>query len=250
MKETNANRTTCNGHGVTSSRFVQENDIENTQHEPIEAAAAICTTASHISTPTVISVAAEHTADATITPTNPAAVASDPAQTKNSVLVASRQRSSDSLTLSSSLSDSELTSESGTCIVEATSAASKKETKTASTGNKKSKKQAKKSKKSQKSSRPSKEKSERSLKRKAHIIQRIRNDSWNTSSDEDNSLTPLTETGGSLEAVQQQQQSETVQLDVEKVRADLWKRILSKKPPAQFETPATDPIYHKVRKKH
>lgn len=254
-KETSTKGTHRTTGTVTSSRFTQENDVEtaflSTQNVPIEAVSAICTTASITSTPTVMAATAttNTAAVATAANTNTATVAAtdsaaDPAHTDNNAPAPPRHRSSDSLTLSSSFSDSELTSSgSGTCIVEATSAA-KKETKPSSSGNKKSKKQARKSKKSQKTPRPSKEKSERSLKRKAHIIQRIRNDSWNTSSDEDNSLTPLTEAGGSLEAMQQQQ-LETVQVDVEKVRADLWKRILSKKPPAQFETPATDPIYHK-----
>lgn len=170
-----------------------------------------------------------------------------PETSKTETVCSSRQRSSDSLTLSSSISDSEVTSSEGTsCSGEQTKA------KASSAGaGKKSKKQAKKSKKSQKSQppgKPSKERSEKSLRRRAHVIQRIRNDSWNTSSDEDNSLTLLTESSSAETAfpgVAEERRGEAI--DVKIVKADLQKRILSKKPPAQFETPDTEPIYHEVR---
>ena len=161
-----------------------------------------------------------------------------------------RQRSSDSLTMSSSVSDSEITSSEGaSCNGEQA-----KNVLSAGARGKKSKKQAKKSKskKGQKKSQPvaiqqSKERSEKSLRRRAHVMQRIRNDSWNTSSDEENSLTPLTESSSVDAAFLEEEVVEVVEVDAKKVQADLQKRILSKKPPAPFVTPATDPIYHEVR---
>lgn len=146
-----------------------------------------------------------------------------------------RQRTSDSLTLSSSVSDGEGTSSEGaSCSGDQESG--KKTAKKGSGG--KSKKQAKKLKKSQQK-KPSKEKAEKHQKRRAHIIQRIRSDSFNTSSDEENSLAACviaveTESGGG--AV----------VDTKKVQDDLQRMILSKKPPSYYETPATDPIYHEV----
>lgn len=76
-------------------------------------------------------------------------------------------------------------------------------------------------------------------------MQRIRNDSWNTSSDEENSLAPLAEST-SADAAFLEEEAAVVEIDAKKVQADLQKRILSKKPPAPFVTPATDPIYHEV----
>jgi hypothetical protein len=161
----------------------------------------------------------------------------------------SRQRSSDSLTLSSSVSDSEVTSSEG--VSSSGNQASTKKKSGVGAG-KKSKKQGKKSKKGQKQSKSqptaqqAKERSEKSMRRRAHIMQRIRNDSWNTSSDEDNSLTPLTESISTDTAFLEEGSSEVIEVDIKEVQADLQRRILSKKPPAPFDTPATDPIYHEV----
>ncbi len=112
-----------------------------------------------------------------------------------------------------------------------------------------------------------KKKPERSLasqKRRAHVLQRIRQDSLNTSSDEENSLTspglppdtqtpPEDLTGGGSGGVMETSsttslgsEKEASSMDRESVKMSLQKRILLKKPPARFETPATDPIFHEV----
>ena len=178
----------------------------------------------------------------------------------------SRQRSSDSLTLSSSYSESEITSSEGTSPSSSSTGvqggAKKGVAKTSSSGSgggggKKGGKQAKKSKKAKKKEQTvPKERSERSQRRRAHVLQRIRQDSLNTSSDEENSLTPLTDLpspfdpsfpggmAGSISPVKEGMVE--VFRDPEKVMADLQKRILSKKPPSHFETPATDPVFHDV----
>lgn len=166
------------------------------------------------------------------------------------------ERSSDSLTLSSSFSDG-----SSSCSGDQleTPKGSARTPSSGSSTAKKSSKQSKKSKKSRKKEQThSKEKTERSLasqRRKAHVLQRIRMDSLNTSSDEENSLTPLTNLLSPVESsefvamsssVSSGKEAGEVALDAESVKLDLQRRIMSKKPPAHFETPATDPVFHEV----
>ena len=136
---------------------------------------------------------------------------------------------------------------------------------TASTPNspkgKRSKKQAKKSKKSHKKeqskAKQNTERSSSSQRRRAHILQRIRSDSFNTSSDEEHSLTSSTASVGSDSSITALESSGTLSdargstavIDPEVVKSTVQRRILSKKPPSHFETPATDPVYHEVRDK-
>jgi len=131
---------------------------------------------------------------------------------------------------------------------------------------KKSKKKGRKTKKSGKkeptgqssssASSQSKERSEASKRRRAHVLQRIRRDSWNTSSDEDHTLS----SNNSSESLSQcdsvflessqttdlKKEDQNAQCSVDHIKEHLRKRIFSKKPPTYFETPATDPIYHEA----
>ncbi len=160
------------------------------------------------------------------------------------VVMTQRQRSSDSLTLSSSYSDDDLLSPG--CSGDQRDL--KKDATSTSRG-KKSKKQSKKSKKSKKSektqSSQSSGRSPSSQRRRAYVLQRIRNDSLNTSSDEEHSLTLSSDAAVSNSALPEMPTKETV-FDAEKVKEHIHERVLSKKPPAQFDTPATDPIFHEV----
>lgn len=204
----------------------------------------------HNDTVTKHTVAKDPVASLTVSSPKKILTSAKPALAKTSKaegLPSLRERSSDSLTLSSSVSDSEVTSSEGASCNGAPTNNSKNTAKVSA--GKKSRKQSKKAKKCQKKSQPppSKEKSEKSLKRRAHVIQRIRNDSWNTSSDEENSLAPPTESSSTEMVFPEVAEATGEVVDVRIVQADLQKRILSKKPPAHFETPATEPIYHEVR---
>lgn len=192
--------------------------------------------------------------------------------------VTMRQRSSDSLTLSSSHSEGEVSSE-GTSQSSGSGNSRERESGGKGAGGggmgggakkKSGGKQGKKSKKGKKQKEDptvTRERSERSQRRRAHVLQRIRQDSLNTSSDEENSLTSVLDlpsldptldpshhqatglpTPGS-DSPSTRESSEGVR-DVQKVKAELRRRILSKKPPAHFETPATDPVFHDVRVHH
>lgn len=177
------------------------------------------------------------------------------------IVTPQRQRSSDSLTLSSSYSDGEVTSSegaSGSSTGAQGGGAKKGVAKTAGPGSKagkKSNKQTKKAKKVKKKEQSVKERSEKSQRRRAHVLQRIRKDSLNTSSDEENSLTPVIDLPspvdrnfptGLAESSSPEKEYPGDVRDPEKVRVDLKRRILSKKPPAHFETPATEPVFHDV----
>lgn len=237
--ECNVAATECNvaatGHGVATTEHATEHNVTATEQVVADAFAMKLDTA--------LSSVSNDKSNSSETRTLETS--------RTEIVRSSRQRTSDSLTLSSSVSDSEVTSSEGAnCGGEQTNES--RNTKKPSTGTgRKSKKQAKskKTKKSQKKSQPqpSKEKTEKSLRRRAYMMQRIRNDSWNTSSDEENSLTPLTESSSET-AFPELAGEKGEAVDTEKVKADLQKRILSKKPPAQFETPATAPIYHEVRR--
>ena len=124
----------------------------------------------------------------------------------------------------------------------------------------KSKKKGRKSKKVNKKesnqsslSSQSKERSQASQRKRAHILQRIRRDSLNTSSDEEHSLSSnSSDTFLTAGACAEHAQTDLTKEDsnahrsVEDIKEELKKRIFSKKPPAYFETPGTDPIYHEV----
>lgn len=189
-----------------------------------------------------------------------------------------RQRSSDSLTLSSSYSEGEATSSEGPTPSTAQGsgpgqARAPGAAKPPSSG-KKSGKHSKKSKKGKKKDQQAQgkggekgghQRSPASQRRRAHVLQRIRQDSLNTSSDEENSLTPLVDlpsplldptfpvagevagAGAGLVGGASPVKEGVEVWDQERVRGDLQRRILSKKPPAHFETPATDPIFHEVQ---
>lgn len=131
---------------------------------------------------------------------------------------------------------------------------------------KKSKKKGRKSKNSTKkeqslSSTQSAGRSQASKRRRAHILQRIRSDSLNTSSDEEHLLS-CTSSDSLLAAAAA---SDSVFVDsawtdsskddgsaprnTDEVKEELKRRIFSKKPPTYFETPGMDPIFHEVRTK-
>lgn len=174
-----------------------------------------------------------------------------------------RQRNSGSLTLSSSLSEGEALSSEGVNVSKRESpAASSPMSSSASPSaspTKGKKKQAKKSKKSRKKDKSQSTKkdpgkvSQRKLAR-ALVLERIRNDSLTTSSDEEHCLTPTitSDLSGSVSssdaftAAPVCQESEEELMDTAKVKVRLQKIILSKKPPAQFVTPATSPVFHEV----
>ena len=128
---------------------------------------------------------------------------------------------------------------------------------------KKSKKKGRKSTKSSNKDHPqpsvhSARRSQASKKRRAYILQRIRSDSFNTSSDEEHSLNSTS--SDSLIATAKSSTSQlagsvwtnsfkeekNLRRNTEEIKEELKKRILSKKPPAYFETPGTDPIFHEV----
>lgn len=194
-----------------------------------------------------------------------------------------RQRSSDSLTLSSSLSDGDMPSSDGTTGCSGDQAEQTSTSKGTSNrgggghGGKSKKQGGKKSKKSRKKEQSSPVKKERSLasqKRRAYVLQRIRSDSLNTSSDEENSLsssgdtTNITTTTTSDDTTpdtngnskgpphpllslsgpggRSPSSGNKGTVDVEAMKAELKRRIMSKKPPAHFETPATEPVFHEV----
>ena len=138
-----------------------------------------------------------------------------------------------------------------------------KEKETMSLMGKKSKRKGRKSKKTTKkeqaqSSIQSTSKSQASKRRRAHILQRIRSDSLNTSSDEERQLSSTS--SDSLLAGVVTSDSVFVDSprtdsakddgnslrDAGEVKKELKRRIISKKPPAYFETPGTDPIFHDV----
>jgi len=161
-----------------------------------------------------------------------------------------RERSSDSLTLSSSYSDNDTPNGVQKTALVSTHKSSHHSGKKSGKRSKKPK-QAHKNESAQSKENKNKERSLASQRRRAHVLERIRRDSWNTSSDEDNSLTPATDVSSPLDSSTSStlftdEGSKNVLVDVERVRADLQRRILSKKPPAHFETPATDPVFHEV----
>ena len=185
-----------------------------------------------------------------------------------------RQRSNDSFTFSSSPSEGEgPTSSEGTATSQSedqrTSGSNYKgemssSNRTTSSGKSKksSKKQSKKSKKSQKkdkggqggqsSSADQHSRSKKISKRRAYILERIRSDSL-TSSDEEHCLgssemSSSTDSGMSSLLHQDSilEDGDSAVVDVEKLKLHLQRRIMAKKPPTQFETPSTQPLYHEV----
>ena len=180
-----------------------------------------------------------------------------------------RQRSTDSFTLSSSPSEGEApTSSEGASQNEDQRAGGGKGSKihltsSSSSKNKKSsKKQSKKAKKSQKrdknqggqsSSMDQKARSKKISKRREYVLERIRSDSL-TSSDEEHCLVSSemnsSVDSGTSSLLQHQdsilEDGESAVVDVEKLKLHLQRRIMAKKPPAQFETPSTQPVFHEV----
>ena len=186
----------------------------------------------------------------------------------------SRQRSSDSFTLSSSPSEGETPNSSeGTSHSEDQlqrtqkglnfkDGGSSKLGLSSGKGKRSSKKQSKKSKKGkgqggQSSSLSAAEQQARSKKiskRRAYVLERIRSDSL-TSSDEEHCLgssemsTSSTDSGTSSLLLHQDsilEDGDSAVVDVDKLKCHLQRRIMAKKPPATFETPATQPIFHEV----
>jgi hypothetical protein len=193
-----------------------------------------------------------------------------------------RQRSSDSFTLSSSPSEGETPNNSseGTSHSEDQSQRTQKGSSfkdggsskpglSSGKGKKSSKKQSKKSKKKGKgqggqSSSPSaadqQARSKRISKRRAYVLERIRSDSL-TSSDEEHCLgssemstsSSSTDSGTSSLFLHQDsilEDGDSAVVDVDKLKCHLQRRIMAKKPPATFETPATQPLFHEVSRNH
>ena len=187
-----------------------------------------------------------------------------------------RQRSSDSFTLSSSPSEGETPNNSseGTSHSEDQSQRTQKGSSfkdggsskpglSSGKGKKSSKKQSKKSKKKGKgqggqssslSAAEQQAKSKRISKRRAYVLERIRSDSL-TSSDEEHCLgssemsTSSTDSGTSSLFLHQDsilEDGDSAVVDIDKLKCHLQRRIMAKKPPATFETPATQPIFHEV----
>ena len=191
-----------------------------------------------------------------------------------------RQRSSDSFTLSSSPSEGETPnySSEGTSHSEDQSqrtqkgssfkdGGSLKPSLSSGKGKKSSKKQSKKSKKkgkgqggqsSSSSAAEQQARSKRISKRRAYVLERIRSDSL-TSSDEEHCLgssemstsSSSTDSGTSSLFLHQDsilEDGDSAVVDIDKLKCHLQRRIMAKKPPATFETPATQPIFHEVSK--
>lgn len=183
-----------------------------------------------------------------------------------------RQRSSDSFTLSSSPSEgetpsnnsSEGTSHSEDQLQRIQKGLSFKDggSSKSGKGKKSSKKQSKKSKKkgkghggqSSSSAAEQQARSKRISKRRAYVLERIRSDSL-TSSDEEHCLgssemsTSSTDSGTSSLLLHQDsilEDGDSAVVDIDKLKCHLQRRIMAKKPPATFETPATQPIFHEV----
>lgn len=151
-----------------------------------------------------------------------------------------RQRSTDSLTLSSSFSENEtLTSEVVTDNKDKHREEPSNISKPPPSPTKSKKALKRKSKKAKK-----KEKAKEESKRKKRT-QRTRTDSLTTSSDEDNSSSGV-EIISSTSTEKSVEENGEVVIDEEKLKLHLLKRIQSKKPPSHFVTPATDPIFHEV----
>lgn len=96
---------------------------------------------------------------------------------------------------------------------------------------------------SQRSSKKSKKKGGRSQQvgKERRVLQRTRSDSYTTSSDEERWLEGW-RAGSGREGEEGREVA-----NEEQVKAKLQRRIESRKPPALFETPATDPIFHQVK---
>lgn len=170
-----------------------------------------------------------------------------------------RQRNNDSLTLSSSFSEGDTPNSDGSngAKIEAQAETSCKPSVSPSAsptkGKKKKTKKAKKSRKGDKvemASKGSGRVSQRKLAR-ALVLERIRNDSLTTSSDEEHCLTAsgtegLFDSLSVSDIVLPCQESEEESLDTDKIKTRLQRIIMLKKPPAQFVTPATSPVFHEV----
>ena len=167
-----------------------------------------------------------------------------------------RQRSNDSLTLSSSLSESEalssdvsqqnelMTSKQATTDLKPPPSPTKGKKASAKKHAKKSKKAKKKGVSSQETKAGSSE--DRGKKKQP---QRRRNDSYTTSSDEE----PVRREALVQTVLQDVERAPTDEVqeavvDTEKLKLLLQRKIWSKKPPSHFETPATDCILHEVVK--
>ena len=190
-----------------------------------------------------------------------------------------RQRSSDSFTLSSSPSEGETPnySSEGTSHSEDQlqrtqkgssfkDGGSSKPSLSSGKGKKSSKKESKKSKKKSKgqssssSAAEQQARSKKISKRRAYVLERIRSDSL-TSSDEEHCLgssemstsSSSTDSGTSSLFLHQDsilEDGDSAVVDIDKLKCHLQRRIMAKKPPATFETPATQPIFHEVSKNH
>lgn len=170
-----------------------------------------------------------------------------------------RQRSEDSFTLSSSLSEGDVSLEqSGGPDAQIPSSkpppgnkGKKATTKKHAKKPKKSKKGNDKKQKAQGGQVDDKGASTQSKgqKRRPLQLQRLRSDSLTTSSDEEH--TP--ELARRLPAMDEEVFSPvtptmetSVVVDVERLKSQLQQKIKSRKPPSSFETPATEPIFHQV----
>ncbi len=145
-----------------------------------------------------------------------------------------RQRSTDSLSEYSSLSEGE--SPYPTLVAGRDAGVSAKPPKGAkkATDGKRSSKKAKRRKKGGKDVEEAKGRGRR-------VVQRSRSDSYTTSSDEERWLEGRREGGG------KEGEEGREEVDEEQVKAKLQRRIESRKPPSHFETPATDAIFHQVQ---
>ena len=92
----------------------------------------------------------------------------------------------------------------------------------------------------------SKKKKKGDAKKKKTPAMRIRLDSLTTSSDEERGIDSprLSRVEEMVEPLPEKEECE------ERLRQRLEHKIISKKPPAMFETPATDPLFHKVCSTH
>ena len=184
----------------------------------------------------------------------------DPACHSTEGAGARRQRLSSSLTLSSSYSDGEVNNSEGPTAKKESSLATDT-TSSPVKGKKSSKKSSKKSKKSRKKDKETgtaKKESSKSAQRKlarALVLERIRNDSLTTSSDEEHCLTPIENgslsrslsSGDSGLVFQGSEEDLVAGIDTDKLKLRLQKIIQAKKPPTHFVTPATSVLFHEVR---
>ena len=88
-----------------------------------------------------------------------------------------------------------------------------------------------------------------SMKTKKASIQRLRFDSLTTSSDEERGIDSphLSRVEEVAEPLPERGEVEKKEESEERLRQRLERKVLSKKPPAMFVTPATEPLFHQVQ---